>query len=622
MDQSTKHVYVRLLRSVRPYRGRLIVGIVAGLLVGGSLFGLLGTVPNLIRPFIETPAATAAPDVDEGVGIVPGDKGGLVKKLAERLGVDPEKDDGTMTWQFMVLSLMAMPPLVFIYAFADYLNRYNMRWVAARVVLGLRDRLFSGLQSQSLTFFGKSDVGRLISRCTNDTALVETLLATTVADLVRAPLEIAAAVAIVLLLSAAHGLLGLVSAMFIVFPLLIVPIVVLGRYVKRHTRKALERISDLVSRMHENFTGVRVVKAFNMEERECERFAEMNEGYFKSIVRALRAELLMSPLMIAVSLLTILSFFVVCYSRGVPLDFILTVGFAAVIVYRPMKQLARVGANMHRGAAALERIFKIVDTDTSLKETPDAVNLAEFTDRIVFDHVHFGYGPDGPPILSDICLEIPAGSVIALVGETGVGKTTLANLLARFYDPTEGRVLLDGTDVRNATIESLRRLIGVVTQETILFNDTVASNIAYGSEGAKRDAIENAARQANAHEFIVSAEEGYDRVVGEKGFMLSGGERQRIAIARAILKNPPILILDEATSALDTVTERLVQEAIARLMKGRTVLAIAHRLSTIRHANQIVLLEGGRITERGTHDELWSANGRYRELCEMQVLDD
>jgi subfamily B ATP-binding cassette protein MsbA len=496
-----------------------------------------------------------------------------------------------------------------------------MRWVGARMVCDLRNDLFDQLQRQSLKFFGKSDVGELISRCTNDAGIIESVVATTAADLTRAPFEIAAALAFVVVFSIQNQLLGTISVVALVFPLCIFPIIFLGRYVKRYTHRALERVSDLVSRMHENFTGIRVVKAFHMEAEESRRFSAMNASYFRYVIKALRSELAMAPLMEGVALVLGCAFFVICFAKGVRLSQIVPVALAAVVVYRPFKQLAQLSANVQRGAAALDRIFNILDTDTSLPEPLVPVKKSGFDQRIVFEDVSFAYEPAGALVIDRAAIEIPKGTVIALVGETGSGKTTLANLLARFYDPTAGVIRMDGVDLRDMDVASLRRMIGVVTQETVLFNDTIAANIAYGTQGATLLQIEAAARMANAHEFIMRDPEGYGRVVGEKGFVLSGGERQRVSIARAILKNPPILILDEATSALDTVTERLVQEAISRVMQNRTVFAIAHRLSTVRHANQILLLDRGRIVERGTHEVLYAAGGRYRKLCDMQLLD-
>ena len=545
--------------------------------------------------------------------------GALADSIAGKIGIQTTGGDGRMTWQFMLLTVVALPILMFVRALMIYVNKLCMRWIGARVVRDLRDELFHGLQSQSLKFFGKCDIGRLISGCTNDTTLVENVVSMTISAVTIAPIEIVAATTFVIISAVINEMLGLLFGVFIVFPLCIIPIIMLGRRVKRHTRRALGRISDLVSRMHENFTGIRIVKAFNMEEHEAGRFVDTNREYFTSVVKALKAELLMTPMMEAVAVILGCVFLVICYAKGIRFSQILPIGLASIFAYRPLKHVARINANLQRGAAALQRIFDIIDTDTKIREKPEAERVDVFTEGIVFDHVSFRYEEGAPGVVDDVSFDLPAGSIMALVGETGSGKTTIANLLARFYDPTGGTIALDGRDLRDIEIASLRRLIGVVTQETILFNDTVANNIAYGTADATREQIEEAAKKANAHEFITADPQGYDRVVGDKGFVLSGGERQRVAIARAILRNPPVLILDEATSALDSVTERLVQEAIAHAMEGRTVFAIAHRLSTVKHADQILLVEKGRIAERGTHDELYNAGGHYRKLCDMQL---
>ena len=619
---STFNISKRLLSTfVRRYTGRLAIGILAGLVAGGSLFGILKFSPGLVRPFESRPeqpgmvAEGGAPArsvrVDEDLD--------TVDRIAARLGLPRADADGRFSWQLMTLAIGGMLLFFLFKAAATFVNRYFLRWVGARTVVDIRNALFDCLQGQSLRFYGKTDVGQLISRCTYDTAIIERAIAGTVADLSRAPIEIFAAGAYVVLTALEQGLGEIVVVLFIGFPLCMFPVIILGRYVKRYTRRSLKRISNLVSRMEENFTGIRVVKAYNMEAAESARFQVLNDSYFAAIIKALRAELMMTPMVEFVGITLFCAFLVLCYARGVRLDQILPMGGAAVFAYRPMKQLAKLNVNIQRGVAAGERIFALLDTDTSLTEAQDPVRLSSFDDKIVFDQVSFAYEPDSPPVLADISFEVPRGSVVAFVGETGSGKTTVANLLARFYDPDAGRVLLDGHDLRDLEIAAVRGLIGIVTQETILFNDTIANNIGYGTPGATREQIEEAARTANAHEFIIAEQGGYDRVVGDKGFVLSGGQRQRVAVARAILKNPPILILDEATSALDTATEQLVQEAINKVMAHRTVFAIAHRLSTVKHADLICVLDKGRIVERGTHAQLYAAEGMYRRLCDMQL---
>ena len=602
----------RFIAYIKPYRARLALGVVAGLVCGGSLYGVLQSMQNVFTPW--DAVSTVVVDDSESTERT------IAERIAEKFDIQSTTSDGQMTWQFMILGLVAFPVLMLLRAFAIYVNKFCMRWIGASVVRDLRDEMFKRLQSQSLKFFGKSDVGQLISKCTNDTTVVEQLVSVTISAVTIAPIEIIAATTFVIVQAVRYEMLGLLTMVFIAFPLCIIPIVVLGRIVKRHMQQALAKISNLVSRMHENFTGVRIVKAFNMEDKENERFVKMNADYFSSIIRALRAELMMTPMMEVVAIVLGCIFFVACYATGVKLSQIMSITIAAMFAYRPIKHVAQINANIQRGRAAVERIFALIDADTSIPESPDAVTIEKFADSVVFENVSFRYEDNEPEVIDNVSIEISAGTVVALVGETGSGKTTLANILARFYDPSEGRVLLDGRDLRDIEIASLRKIIGVVTQETILFNETVANNISYGTENATDDEIIEAAKKANAHEFIMSVPEGYDRVVGEKGFVLSGGERQRIALARAILRNPPILILDEATSALDTVTERQVQEAIARVMEGRTVFAIAHRLSTVRNANQILLVEDGRIAERGTHDELYEAGGHYRTLCDMQMV--
>ncbi|MFO7822028.1 MAG: ABC transporter ATP-binding protein [Lentisphaeria bacterium] len=617
---SSLATYKRLLGYTRPYRKRLIIGIVAGIIAGGSLFGILRFIGPAIQPFtgqVQT-VSDDSPAPEEADDTAPPLTGTFVDNASEKMGIEPVDENGVITWQFMVVIVTVLSLFAILKAVMTFLNKYCMRWVGARVVVDLRARLFEHLQNQSLKFFGKCDVGNLISRCVHDTNTVESAVSKTVADLTRAPIEILAALSFIIYKSFGDDLLGVMGVLVLVVPLIMLPLVVLGRRIKSYTRQALQGISHLVSRMQENFTGIRVVKAFHTERSELERFEAMNSGYFSAIIGAVRAELFIQPLMEAVGIACVCFALVFCKVRGVSLADIMPMAIAVYYAYRPLKQVIKINTGIQRSSAAAERLFEILDADTALPEASKPVELKEFKDQIKFENVSFSYDEDGEEILSDISFELPCGHVAAFVGETGSGKTTVANLLARFYDPTKGRVTLDDIDLRDAGISSIRRLVGVVTQETVLFNTTIAENIAYGTPEATREDVIEAARKANAHEFIVANPDGYERVVGEKGFVLSGGQRQRVAIARAILRNPPILILDEATSALDTVTERLVQEALFRLMENRTVFAIAHRLSTIKHADQIYLLDQGTIVEHGTHQELYDHEGLYRHLCDIQ----
>lgn len=648
--------YRRLFRYALAYRGRLLVGVLTGIISAGSFFGLLSLMPNAFDAFKVSESGTKVEETVEGVvfqedlllnggkygedaekkevGGVGGEEGVAestvsraempgwflqAEKLAAKFRIPLRNEDDTITWQALVLGLLALPIVALSRIVSSFLNRYFMRWVGAAVVRDLRDELFSSLQKQSLKYFGNSDIGQLISSCVNDTASVEYVISSTIADAAKAPFEIIAAAAFAVIFAVGNGLGRFILVGGLLLPLCLVPVVVLGQRVRRWTRKSLERISFLVSRMHENFTGIRVVKAFHVEEQEEKRFRKLDHDYFRAVVKSLKAEMLMSPLMELTTTILATGFIIACFIFHVTLSQIIIIGVAVFAAYRPLKQLAQINAWLQRGGAALERIFAILDVDTSLPEPVNPIPKKSFEDRIVFDRVDFRFSADGPMIVEQASFEIKRGTLVALVGETGSGKSTYANLMARFYDPIAGSVTLDGTPLQEISTDDLRHLIGVVTQDAILFNDTIAANIAYGSPDATQEQIEAAAKMANAHEFIMAHPDGYNRICGEKGFLLSGGEKQRISLARAILRNPPILVLDEATSALDTVTERLVQDAISKVMENRTTLAIAHRLSTVRDANLILVIDKGRIVESGTHEELIAQNGRYRKLCDMQL---
>ena len=664
--------YWRILRFVRPYRVRLIVGIVAGLLVGGSLFGGLMLLPEMVMIVDQDTGQSAknrktaeeviravedAPDwmtAEEKTRLVaeimhPADNDpkltGALDKLRRyqkifHLPVDvgdrsltirwPVKFEftiidgfGRVTWQFFMVYAFLFVLAWVLKNLATYINHYNMRWVSTRVIADMRNLLYERLLSQSMKFFGNQDVGHLISRCTNDTAMIENSISDVIADITRCPLEILACLTAMIMASVRQNMFLMLIVIVVGMPLFMVPVVWLGRRIRRIFRSALAQVAELVSRMHETFSGILLIKSNHTETREVRKFILINGRYFRTVVKALRLKLFMTPVMETVTVTISLGFLVYAYSRGVSISQMFILLTPAVLMYQPIKAVTKIVNNLQRSMAAADRYFDLVDTTMTLQEKPGAVELREFRDSIVFDHVSFAYEP-GCDVLHDISFTVPRGKMVAVVGETGSGKTTVASLLSRLYDVTGGRVLIDGVPVTDYTVASLRRQIGIVTQEPIIFNDTIANNIAYSRIGASMDEIRQAAERANAHNFIVSGVHplGYEEEAGENGCKLSGGEKQRIVLARIILKNPPILVLDEATSALDTVTEKLIQDTLNRVMENRTVFAIAHRLSTIRNADQILVMDKGRIVERGTHDELMAMNGRYRELYDTQFSMD
>ena len=503
-----------------------------------------------------------------------------------------------------------------------YFSNYLMADVGQRVVRDLRNRLHAHMLSQSASFFSRRSTGQLLSRITNDVGQVQHVVAETIGDLLQESLALVGYGVLLFYYDARLALVCITGA-----PIIVYPLAQLGRRLRKTTRRSQEALEHLSHIAGESFAGHRIVKAFGAERREAAKFEGASSQLYRT---SMTVTLIVSVLPPVMELLGGFAIAGALYygSREIAAGRLTTGEFTAFIaalllMYGPVKKLSRVNASLQQAIAAAERVFEVLDRHTEVVEKSGAAPLAPFQRTLEFDNVVFAYD-DGHarPILRGVSLTAQAGQMIAIVGRSGAGKTTLVNLIPRFYDVTGGAIRVDGIDIRDATLASLRAQIGIVTQETVLFDDTIARNIAYGRPDAPREAIEAAARAANAHGFIQSLPEGYQTTIGERGQRLSGGQRQRLAIARALLKDSPLLILDEATSSLDAESEQLVQEALVNLMRNRTSFVIAHRLSTIRRADAILVMDRGRIVEVGRHEDLLARSGSlYARLYELQLLE-
>ncbi len=487
--------------------------------------------------------------------------------------------------------------------------------------MDLRNDLFRHILGQSAGFFSQGATGRLLSRINNDVGQVQQAVSETLGDLARESLSLVGFAGLMFYYDARLALFCMIVA-----PLVVYPLIRLGQRVRRTTRRSQEALEQLSHLSAEAFTGHRIVKAFGTEQHEADKFTRAGYHLFRTNMKVTAALSTLPPLMELIGGLGMAG--ALWYGSHEIAAGNLTPGqfasfFTAVfLMYGPAKKLSRVNANLQQAIAASERIFELLDAHTEVREEPGAPPISRFDRQIEFRDVGFGYDETPRRILKGVSFRVRAGQMVAIVGRSGAGKTTLVNLLPRFYDVTSGAILIDDVDIRRVTLESLRQQIGIVTQETVLFDDSILNNISYGTKAAGREAIEAAARAANAHDFIAALPRGYDTTIGERGQRLSGGQRQRVAIARALLKNAPILVLDEATSALDAESELLVQEALANLMLNRTSFVIAHRLSTIRRADAIIVLERGLVVETGRHDELLArADGAYATLYQLQLLE-
>jgi ATP-binding cassette, subfamily B, bacterial MsbA len=522
-------------------------------------------------------------------------------------------------WTVVAFALVAATVLKGIF---DYAGTYLVNYAGFGMITDLRDDLYNAILRSSAAFFAKHTTGTLLSTIVNDIEKVQFAMSGVLAEFLQQFFTLIFTAAVVVLLG---GKLAWVLLLFV--PAILYSSRKIGRQVRSTTRGGQDKLAEIQNILHETITGNRIVKAFGMENWEVERFRAAARRLFRANLRLVAAFAISSPLMdilgsIAIALLLLMGRDAInkhVFTAGTFLAFIV----AVFKLYDPVRKFAMFNNNFQQAVGASSEIFRFMDIEDEVREKPGAKRMGKFARAIRFADVSFSYenAKDSPDVLHDITLEVKAGEVLAVVGSSGAGKSTLVHLIPRFFDVSGGRILIDDNDVRDVTLESLRSQIGIVTQETVLFNDTVRNNIAYGQPHVSQKRVEEAARAARAYEFIRGLPEGYNTMIGERGVRLSGGERQRIAIARAILKNAPILILDEATSALDSESESLVQSALQNLMSGRTVFVIAHRLSTVRRADRIVVLENGTISDIGAHEELMQKLGTYRRLYELQFAE-
>lgn len=616
--------YLRILGYLRPHLGLFLLAVVSTF----AFAGLDAFTYVLLIPFIE------ALFVTEGGGATGGMAGAAApSQVATPAGGDPNlverlldatvyrfvdfQGDPLDAVQGIILILLVVFALKNVF---DFLKGYLVARVEQGVTRDLRNQVYDHLLELDLAFFGRTRMGQIVSRLTHDVEQLRTLVTRELAKVLSSVVEFGVILTVMLSLS-----WKLTLAACVVIPGTMAIWGPLVRKLRRGDRRVLNLAGEVNAHILETLSGIRLVKSAGAEGRERVRFHRLTGDYFRTFVRTERWRALAGPLtemLVAVGTVVILWYgarLVVVTGELSGAEF---VGFLALSLklYAPVKYIAKFPALVQPGLAGGERVFEFLDAPVEIGDRPGASPLPGLEREIRFEEVHFAYGPEGP-VLKGIDLAVPAGHVVALVGPSGAGKSTLVDLLGRFYDVTAGRITVDGRDIRDVTVRSLRDLLGIVSQETVLFHDTIRANIGYGRPDATDQEVEQAARAANAHDFISLLPEGYETVVGERGTRLSGGQRQRLAIARALLRDPPILVLDEATSALDTESERLVQGAIERLLEGRTVFVIAHRLSTVQKADTIVVLDGGRIVERGTHVELLAGDGLYRHLHELQFAD-
>ena len=588
--QASRALYRRLFTYVKPYKWRFIAGL-GFALAFGAINGLMPIAVGQVSSFIFH-------------GAVPNPK--MLLRHQEMLNTGPQINS-------IALVCLLIPLIMIVRSVFDFAGGYCMGWVSNRVVLDIRNELFSKLIRHSMDFFNKARMGFLMSRIANDTRSMQMAMSTVGSDVFKQPMSIIAGITALLWMDWKFTVVTLV-----LFPTCLLPMRLLTQRARRAARSEQKGIGQMTVTMQETFAGIRIVKSFGREEFQERTFKRATQEQFKNAMRIVKTMEAIGPMVEAIASIGVgLALFYV-YAANLPAGRFLGLITGIFILYAPVKTLSKLHIVMQRSVAATTKIFNLLDSTPSVQDVPNAVDLKIGRGQIDLEDVTFRYSTGVTDAIHDLNLTIEPGKTFALVGPSGAGKSTIFSLLLRLYDPTAGVIRIDGQDLRTLTQKSLRQQIGLVTQETFLFHDTIFKNIQFGRLHATPDEVYAAAQTAFAHEFIMAQPAGYETIIGDKGCLLSGGQQQRLAIARALLKNAPILLLDEATSSLDTESEKQIQKALEKLSAGRTVIAIAHRLSTILSADQIVVMDHGRIKEVGTHAELIEKSGHYRRLYDLQ----
>lgn len=602
-----KMPYGRILQYLKPWMGRFIVGILIGVVAAAFNGVMIMGFQVIFQLVLDGQGKTLGQPLDlPFLGNV---------NVADMLGVATDTPVGLTG---VIIACACIPILMFLNGFLEYLNKYCLAWVGNKMLFHIRSDVFRSILRQSPAFFSHAKAGELMQTVFNQSRVAQTNAVQLVQLLTNRPLTI---ITILFVLFAKDWFFTLMS--LIIFPLCLAPIIAIGRKVRKAGSREEKEVGTMMTTMHESFTGIRLVKGYAREEYEVQRFDHANAEMCKNMLRWTRAMELIGPIVESVASIGIAAGLVYFWVQQRGAGDLIVLVMSLTRIYPPAKELSKVNLLMQKTVFAVNKVVHLLDRPADIQDAPGAPSLPRIKGAVTFENVAFTYGKmDGTKLdkaaITHVNLDLAPGKFYALVGPSGAGKSTLFSLLLRFYDPDSGRVLLDGADIRAVTQDSVRGNIGLVSQDTFLFHDTIRENIRYGRLDATEEEIVAAAKKAHAHDFILAQQGGYDAVVGDSGCNLSGGQKQRLSIARAILRNAPILLLDEATSALDTETEKIIQEAIHVLSEGKTVIAIAHRLSTIMQADQIVVMKDGQVADVGNHEELLKTSELYQKLYSLQ----